>query len=236
MNVPASVAYIGARTFDGCTALTSVVLPSSLTYVAEQAFFNCENLRMITCLAVVPPTMYTNDSECFDYSTYVDGLLFVPSASILQYQSTDWWSLFQHIQGLMTLNVTSMTLNRGRSFQLVANFAPGFILDSPISWRSSNPSTVWVSNNGLIRAIAVGQSVIYATAGDEEVSCQVIVLQGEIVQGDIDGDGTVGIGDLTMLIDLILSGEADPIVHDVDGNGEVGIGDITVLIDIILNM
>lgn len=235
MNVPASVEYIGARTFDGCTALASVVLPSSLTYIAEQAFFNCENLKIVTCLAVTPPSMYTNDSESFDYLTYMDGLLFVPSASIPQYQSTDWWSLFQHIQGLLTLNVTSMTLNKGKSFKLVTNFAPGFILDSPVTWRSSNPTTVAVTNNGLIRALAVGQAVIYATAGNEEVSCQVIVMDGEHILGDIDGDGQVAIGDITMLIDLILNGGAEPAFDDVDGNGIVDISDITALIDYILN-
>ena len=235
VNVPASVEYIGARTFENCSALALVVLPSSLTYIAEQAFFNCENLKTITCLATTPPSMYTNDSECFDYATYMDGLLFVPSASIQQYQSTDWWSLFQHMNGLMTMNVTSMTLYKGRTFQLVTNLAPGFILDSPVGWQSSNPTIVKVTDNGLIRALAVGQAVVYATAGTEEVSCQVIVLDAETIPGDIDGDGKVSIGDLTVLIDLILNGEADPAIHDVDGNGKVDIGDITVLIDIILN-
>lgn len=234
VNVPASVGYIGARTFDGCTALASVVLPSSLTYIAEQAFFNCENLKTITCLAATPPSMYTNDSECFDYSSYMDGLLFVPSAAIPQYQSTDWWSLFQHVRGLITLNVNSMTLYKGRSFKLTATFAPGFNPDDPISWRSSNTAIVKVTADGTTRAIAVGVAVVYATVGDEEASCEVIVLDSSNPVGDIDGDGEVGIADLSALIDLILSGEGDPDLHDVDGDGVVNISDVSALIDIIL--
>lgn len=232
--VPASVGYIGSRTFDGCTALTSVVLPSSLTYMAEQAFFNCENLKTVTCLAATPPAMYTYNSECFTYSTYMDGKLFVPGASIERYQSSDWWSLFQQVQGLMSLNETSLTLEKGRTFALAATFAPGFNPTTPINWRSSNPAVATVSVDGIIRAIALGEAFIYASVENEEVSCQVIVIAGQAIPGDVDGDGEVGIADVAALIDIILSDTGDPALHDVDGDGEVGIADVALLIDMIL--
>ena len=232
--VPASVGYIGARTFDGCTALTSVVLPSSLTYLAEQAFFNCENLETVTCLAATPPAMYTYNSECFDYSTYMNGILYVPGASIDRYNSTDWWSLFQNVKGLMSLNETSLTLEKGRSFNLVPTFAPGFNPGSPVSWQSSNPAIVTVTTDGLIKAIALGEAFIYASVENEEVSCKVIVIAGTSILGDVDGDGEVGISDVTALIDIIVMGTGDPALHDVDGDGEVGISDVTLLIDMIL--
>lgn len=234
MTVPASVNYIGARTFDGCSALTTVVLPSSLTYIAEQAFFNCGNLRHVTCLATTPPSMYTYTSEDFDYETYMDGILYVPGASIQQYQSTDWWNLFQNVQGLMSLNETSVTLEKGRTFQLSTIFAPGFNPSSPISWRSSNTNVVTVTADGLIKAITEGDAFVYASVDDEEVSCEVIVIAGTHIVGDVDGDGEVGIADVTALIDIILLGGGDPSLHDVDGDGEIGIADVTALIDYIL--
>ena len=234
ITVPAAVSYIGARTFDGCTDLTTVVLPSSLTYIAEQAFFNCEHLQSVTCLAVTPPSMYTYTSECFDYDTYMDGILYVPGASIQQYQSTDWWNLFQTVQGLLSLNETSVTLEKGRTLQLSATFAPGFSLSSPIGWRSSNTSIVTVTADGLIKAITEGEAFIYASVDDEEVSCEVIVVAVTHIPGDIDGDGEIGIADVTALIDHILLGTGDPALHDVDGDGVVGISDVTALIDYIL--
>ena len=232
--VPSSVGYIGARTFDGCTALTSVVLPSSLSYLAEQAFFNCNNLRDVTCLAATPSGMYTYNSECFSYSTYMNGTLYVPGASIDRYKSTDWWSLFQTVQGLMSLNETSLTLERGRTFNLVATFAPGFNPGSPIDWQSSNPAVATVSAEGIIRAIALGEAYIYARVAGEEVACEVTVIPGDPIPGDVDGDGEVGISDVTALVDIILNGTGDPALHDVDGNGVVGVSDITALVDMLL--
>ena len=54
--------------------------------------------------------------------------------------------------------------------------------------------------------------------------------------GDVNHDGMVNISDVTALIDLILSGNADgcPICADVNGDGMVNISDVTVLIDKIL--
>lgn len=235
ITVPAAVNYIGSRTFEGCSALTTAVLPSSLTYIAEQAFFNCENLHSVTCLAATPPSMYTYTSECFDYSTYMDGLLHVPSASIELYRNTDWWSLFNNIQGLMSLNATSVTLQRGRTFGLAIVCAPGFTPSAPVSWESSNPAIVTVSANGLLRAISVGQALVYASVDNEEVTCEVTIIAGEVVPGDLDGDGILGISDITLLIDVLLDGNGDPSIYDIDGDGLVGISDVTTLIDMLLN-
>ena len=51
--------------------------------------------------------------------------------------------------------------------------------------------------------------------------------------GDVDGDGSININDVTSLIDQILAGEA-PAYCDVDGDGVVDISDLTQLIDMML--
>ena len=53
--------------------------------------------------------------------------------------------------------------------------------------------------------------------------------------GDVDGNGVIGISDVTELIDIILSGSTGNPVADVDGNGTIGISDVTELIDKILS-
>ena len=58
------------------------------------------------------------------------------------------------------------------------------------------------------------------------------------LRGDVDMDGTVGIGDVTTLIDYILSGDpegVDVVAADCDLDSNVGIGDVTALIDYILS-
>ncbi len=55
--------------------------------------------------------------------------------------------------------------------------------------------------------------------------------------GDVDGDGNVGISDVTALVDYILdhSNEIVADAADVDLDGNIGIADVTVLIDYLLN-
>lgn len=56
------------------------------------------------------------------------------------------------------------------------------------------------------------------------------------LSGDLDGDGVLGISDVTGIIDLILSGNGwEYWEADVNGDGQVNIVDVTTLIDILLN-
>ena len=58
------------------------------------------------------------------------------------------------------------------------------------------------------------------------------------LRGDVDNDSTVGIADVTVLIDFLLSGNASNINlsnADTDLDGVVGIADVTVLIDYLLS-
>ncbi len=52
--------------------------------------------------------------------------------------------------------------------------------------------------------------------------------------GDVNGDGSVDISDVTALIDLLLGGGTAPAGADVNGDGIVNIGDVTDLIDLLL--
>lgn len=58
------------------------------------------------------------------------------------------------------------------------------------------------------------------------------------MRGDVDMDGTVGIADVTALIDYILTGDEtdkDLIAANCDGDDTIGIADVTAIIDYILN-
>ncbi len=62
-----------------------------------------------------------------------------------------------------------------------------------------------------------------------------------VLLGDVNNDGEVGIADVSVLIDHLLSGDfaaADdfnPLNADVDQGGDIGIGDVSALIDLLLN-
>lgn len=47
--IPESVTIIGWNAFAGCTALTSLVIPNSVTSIEEWAFYSCTSLTRVTC-------------------------------------------------------------------------------------------------------------------------------------------------------------------------------------------
>lgn len=60
---------------------------------------------------------------------------------------------------------------------------------------------------------------------------------GDVLRGDVDGDGSVNISDVTELIDYLLSGNSSGVnlaAADVDGDGSATISDVTELIDLLL--
>ena len=62
-------------------------------------------------------------------------------------------------------------------------------------------------------------------------------LNNDFIPGDVNGDGVIGIADVTDLIDYILGTESASFVieaADVSGDGVIGIADVTELIDQIL--
>jgi len=64
------------------------------------------------------------------------------------------------------------------------------------------------------------------------------LLNGDFIPGDVNGDGDVGIADVTDLIDYLLGGTPATFIiqaADVDLDGNVGIADVTLLIDRILS-
>ena len=63
---------------------------------------------------------------------------------------------------------------------------------------------------------------------------EVITAAGEGVHGDVDGNGTVTIDDVTLLIDTLLKGNDAGNAADVNLDGEVSIDDVTALIDYLL--
>ena len=62
-----------------------------------------------------------------------------------------------------------------------------------------------------------------------------LVTQASVVTGDVNGDGSTTIADVTALIDSLLSGVEVPLdAADVNGDGSVTIADVTALIDMLL--
>ena len=88
------------RAFGSCSSLESIVLPASLTWTNYYVFSGCTNLKEVTILAIIPPsvsddttssslTMFNNDS--------VPDVIYVPYGSGDAYQGADRWSAYGNI-------------------------------------------------------------------------------------------------------------------------------------------
>ena len=61
VTIPNSITTIGWRTFSGCSSLTSVTIPNSVTTIEQSAFSGCSSLTSVT----IPNSVTTIADEAF---------------------------------------------------------------------------------------------------------------------------------------------------------------------------
>ena len=92
-----TVKGIKESAFFGCSGLTSITIPNSVTRIGNSAFAECGNLENVYCYA-------ENFSYIEDYiffGSYIEyATLHVPSSAITYYQTTEPWSGFGTIKAL----------------------------------------------------------------------------------------------------------------------------------------
>lgn len=88
---------IGSYAFSGCSSLTSITIPNSITTIGEFAFGNCDELTNVYCLAKKVPKTYYQD---YTFSNYSNATLHVPASAIDLYKAEYPWRQFGTIVAL----------------------------------------------------------------------------------------------------------------------------------------
>ena len=81
----------------GCSSLTSVTIPNSVTKISDEAFAKCGNLEDVYCYA---ENLFYIGVDIFKESYIKYATLHVPSSAISYYQTTEPWSGFGTIKAL----------------------------------------------------------------------------------------------------------------------------------------
>lgn len=84
----------------------------------------------------------------------------------------------------VVINPAEATVNVGETLQLTATVTPEGA--ATVAWESSNPAVASVTNKGLVRALAKGNTTITATAGKVSAEAIITVVEEVVPQQDIN--------------------------------------------------
>ncbi|MQP20529.1 leucine-rich repeat domain-containing protein, partial [Prevotella copri DSM 18205] len=93
LTLPSSVTSIGESAFSGCSGLTSLTLPSSVSSIGESAFSGCSGLSSIYVNWESPLSI---DASTFEDANTGKCILYVPKGTYDDYWISNW-GIFENI-------------------------------------------------------------------------------------------------------------------------------------------
>ena len=103
MYIQEEINTIGENAFSGCTGLTELTLPSTLTEIGAGAFCNSVALKTIYCdiNKDIDGKLIEYNDNIFPASFNVKTEIFIPEGSISAYQGQDGWKSYfdNYIEG-----------------------------------------------------------------------------------------------------------------------------------------
>ena len=104
ITIPSSVTSLGRDCFSGCSGLTSITIPSSVTSLGDFCFSGCSGLTSIT----IPSSVTSLGNSCFSNCSGLTSITIPSSVTSLG------WSCFFRCSGLTSITIPSSVTSLGR--------------------------------------------------------------------------------------------------------------------------
>jgi len=185
-------------------ALQKVILPYQFTTVNASAFANCTKLTDITFNRNVSSV----DASALSYKdkTTIHGVKGTYAESFASDNGFKFEALNAPATGI-TLSKEKIEIAKDKSIRLTASLTPVDTSDE-LTWTSSNEEVVTVED-GVVKAVGLGEAEIVAMAGSVTKSCPVKVYQGvNNITLDVTSH-TMTIGDFLQLTATIYPKDAE---------------------------
>ena len=164
---------IGEGAFERCSALSSVVIPSTVTTIGNGAFDGCYCITKLQCDAIIPPVV---GGSTFNGVGKDNFTLEVPEQSIAIYQTAGGWSDFKRISAYYDFSISRKHIRT-----LNAEYSKSYMLRVPSgeSWQvESCPEWVTVTPESGVGRTEVTITVSEMSRTTETFTCETMGTYG----------------------------------------------------------
>ena len=213
--VPSGTKEIGAHAFRGSIVKT-VTLPTTVTKINDYAFDNCAALTGIE----VNKGVTTIGSNAFSNCTSMSTVILPSTLTSLGVKA------FNNDNALISIGCKAKT--------------PPVCQVSGSGTNAFSPFDVTHFSNARLR-VPTGYKSAYQTAAVWKLFSTITesssMVDEDVVQGDVNGDGVVNISDVTVLISYAMSGSGNINAEaaDLNSDGNINISDVTLLINMVMS-
>ena len=198
MTIPNSVTTIDTYVFNGCSSLTSVTIPNSVTSIGDAAFCNCSSLTSV----IIPNSVTSIGGFAFW------GCSSLSSVTIPNAVTEIGERAFYGCSGLTSVNIPNLVTSIGN------NAFYGCTKIRSIYSKIEEPENVSYGSS-IFEGVSKNYCKLYVPAGtvdDYQFTApwndflNIIEEGGSTtpVYGDVDGDGVVTTGDITVIYNILL--------------------------------
>ena len=242
LELPEGYEYLDNQAFVRMLGLKAVILPESLKVYTDNTFLDCNKLTDVWIKSENMDEMLVEEDfnlylpEGTQTSKYADenNIEYIPDSEL------DINNAQITVNNLTTgeQNITNLEIKPETIIELQLNISPAFWSNMPITWETTNPSVVDVTEDGKVTGKNEGKTVITATIGGRKVSVNVKV-EKKYLLGDLDRNGKVTATDGFLAYDIFVQEtdvtSEDLEIGDVDKNGKITATDAFIIYDAFVN-